>query len=263
MKPWIGASIGLSHWARLASIGVLTLCAAPQAALAQYYFRPYGQLIHQPIEEAPRFAARRSIAAIMASEGFRLVGPLGERGDNIVATGVDARGRWMRFVIDPYEGEVLGAKFIVAPAPAEGADPDASAGRKPAVIGAPTGKPAPAPARGFSHRAITPPPSTTTTTAAPVAPDAKTTTAAPAAPTSPAAPDATATIPAPVAPAATTPIAAPVAPAEVAAGAGPILPPIASSSPLLDVTHAEAARRQPAPEKTPEATPASAQHDGG
>jgi hypothetical protein len=259
MKPWIGASTGLSHWARLASIGALALCAAPQAARAQYYFRPYGHLVHQPFEEAPRFASRRAVAAIVAHEGFRLVGPLGERGDQIVATGVDGRGRWMRFVIDPYEGEVLSAKFIVAPTPAEGADPDAPAGRKPAGIGAPTGKPPPA--RGSSHRAITPPPPAATTTAAapaappaPAAPDAKTTPAAP--------PDATATIPAPVAPAAAATTAAPAAP-PVSARAGSILPPIASTSPLLDVTHAEAARRQPAPEKTPEATPALAPHDGG
>ncbi len=218
MRRKTGIRTEFTQWARLASIGALTLCAAPQAAWAQFFFRPYGHVLRQPIEDEPRFASRRSIAAIVAHEGFRLVGPLGERGDQIVATGVDGRGRWMRFIIDPYEGEVLGAKFIaaLAPTPAEGADRDAPVGRKPMNIGPSAGKPppdpaaakpvaraeppsAPAPARqapiarqptsraqdparGSSHRAITPPPVATTTTAAPVAPTATTTTAAPAAP---------------------------------------------------------------------------------
>jgi hypothetical protein len=82
------------------------------AAQAQFYFRPFAYTFHRPMEEPAPYASRRGVARILSREGYRLVGPLGSRGDQIVAMGVDARGRRVRFIVDPYEGQVLHSRPI-------------------------------------------------------------------------------------------------------------------------------------------------------
>ncbi|WP_159727538.1 hypothetical protein [Methylosinus sp. Ce-a6] len=76
-------------------------------AAADFFFRPFGYAFHQPIPEPAPHVSPRVIAGILEEEGFRLVGALGRRGDQLVATGVDYRGRYRRFLIDPYEREIL------------------------------------------------------------------------------------------------------------------------------------------------------------
>jgi hypothetical protein len=124
---------------------VAALAAGPTAfaesAQAQFYFRPfaYSYSYHRPMVEEPApYGSYRSVARILAREGYRLVGPLGNRGDQVVATGVDADGRRVRFFIDPYEGQVLHSRPIASarayqPSP-ELVDPpeDDSAGAPPA-----------------------------------------------------------------------------------------------------------------------------------
>ncbi|HTO79093.1 MAG TPA: hypothetical protein VMJ31_04880 [Methylocystis sp.] len=77
---------------------------------------PFGRRAGAP------FASRRAIAGLLAGRGLRLEGPLDFEGPNIVAIGVDPAGRARRFVIDPYEGAVLGAR----PLPRMAARPDGS-----------------------------------------------------------------------------------------------------------------------------------------
>jgi hypothetical protein len=99
--------------AKGAATAIALLCAlgaAPQSASAQVFFRPFGTVFHERIvAEPPPYGTRRAIARILSEEGYRLIGPIGERGDEIVATGVDSRGRRMRFLIDPYVGDVVRA----------------------------------------------------------------------------------------------------------------------------------------------------------
>jgi hypothetical protein len=66
------------------------------------------------------FASRRAVAGLLAERGLRLEGPLDFEGPNIVAIGVDPAGRARRFVIDPYEGDVISAR----PLPHMAARPD-------------------------------------------------------------------------------------------------------------------------------------------
>ena len=83
---------------------------APRHATAQgFYPSPYGYYPPRPIfEPEPELAfSRRDVAAILARQGYRLVGPLRDRGDRIVASGVDGLGRMARFVVDPDEGEIV------------------------------------------------------------------------------------------------------------------------------------------------------------
>ena len=85
---------------------------APRHAAAQgFYPSPYGYYPPRPIfepEPEPEVAfSRRDVAAILARQGYRLVGPLRDRGDRIVVSGVDALGRMARFVVDPDEGEIV------------------------------------------------------------------------------------------------------------------------------------------------------------
>ena len=61
----------------------------------------------QPARFTPH--GRRS-STILGEEGFRLVGRIESREENIVATGVDASGVKMRFLIDPYAGDVIYAR---------------------------------------------------------------------------------------------------------------------------------------------------------
>lgn len=105
MKPAVSRSKSFLLWASLAPVCAL----APGQATAQVFFYPFAYTFQRPIVEPEPDVSPRRIAAILAREGFRLVGPLAHRGDQIVATGVDAKGRRSRFIIDPYEGEVLSA----------------------------------------------------------------------------------------------------------------------------------------------------------
>lgn len=100
---------------RLAAFAGATLFIAVSPAAAQLYFRPFFQPFaytfgyEQPVEgEAPaRYGSRRAVASILAREGFRLVGPLGRRGEQIVATGYSRSEGEMRFIVDPYEGRII------------------------------------------------------------------------------------------------------------------------------------------------------------
>ncbi|MBI1868823.1 MAG: hypothetical protein HYS06_11110 [Methylocystis sp.] len=98
-------------WASLAPALAVGALAAPQPAAAQFYFRPFAYFYRAIEEPAPDVSPPR-MASILRREGFRLDGPLGRRGDQVVATGVDAKGRRMRFIIDPYEGEVLSSRRV-------------------------------------------------------------------------------------------------------------------------------------------------------
>ncbi|MBG0811560.1 hypothetical protein IY145_19595 [Methylosinus sp. H3A] len=91
----------------LLALASLAPIAAATPAAADFFFRPFGYAFHRPIPETAPDASPRAIAEILGEEGFRLVGGLGRRGDQVVATGVDRRGRYRRFLIDPYEGEIL------------------------------------------------------------------------------------------------------------------------------------------------------------
>jgi hypothetical protein len=108
----------------LLAIASLAPMAAPTPAAADFFFRPFGYAFHQPIPEPAPNATPQAIAGILSEEGFRLVGGLGRRGDQVVATGVDRRSHYRRFLIDPYEGEILrswrigpegGPGFVEAP----------------------------------------------------------------------------------------------------------------------------------------------------
>ena len=91
--------------------------AVPQHAFAQFFFRPFANIFRTriPDEGPPAFASRPAVASILGRTGFQLVGPLGRRGDQIVATGVSRREGEMRFIIDPYEGRILRAVRLGPP----------------------------------------------------------------------------------------------------------------------------------------------------
>ena len=91
----------------LLAIASLAPIVAATPAAADFFFRPFGYAFHQPVPEPAPNVSPRSIAGILEEEGFRLIGVLGRRGDQVVATGVDRDGRYRRFLIDPYEGEIL------------------------------------------------------------------------------------------------------------------------------------------------------------
>ena len=94
-----------------AILAAAAFIAAPDAQ-AQFYFRPFFNGFNRPIEEPAPYASHQSVVRILARAGYRLVGPLGSHGDQILAMGVDARGNYMRFVIDPYEGQVLHSRPV-------------------------------------------------------------------------------------------------------------------------------------------------------
>jgi hypothetical protein len=95
----------------LSAAFALAALAAPAPAGAQGYPSPYGYYPPPPNIETPYDpdpgAMRERIAATLARLGYRLVGPLRDRGDEIFASGVDATGQMVKFVIDAGEGEVL------------------------------------------------------------------------------------------------------------------------------------------------------------
>ncbi len=104
------------------ALGLALASGAAAPATAQFFFRPFYQSWRYELppddEDIPRYASRRAVARIMAREGYELVGPLGRRGDQIVATGVSRRAGQARFFIDPYEGEVLHVSRLGPPPPA-------------------------------------------------------------------------------------------------------------------------------------------------
>ncbi|MBM3561836.1 MAG: hypothetical protein FJX48_01505 [Alphaproteobacteria bacterium] len=97
----------------------------PQYAFAQFYFRPfaYSYGYQFPDEGPPAYASRPAVASILGRAGYQLVGPLGHRGDQIVATGVSRRDGEMRFIVDPYEGRILRAVRL-GPPPMHGDGPE-------------------------------------------------------------------------------------------------------------------------------------------
>ena len=111
---------------RVSAVLALALACglSPATATAQFFFRPFGYSHHYDLPpeddyEAPRFGSRAAIARILSREGFRLVGPLGRRGDQVVATGINPREGEMRFFIDPFEGVILHGVAIGPPRGAE------------------------------------------------------------------------------------------------------------------------------------------------
>ncbi len=64
-------------------------------------------------------ARRARISARLAQEGYRLIGPLRFDGDAIIAFGVDAEGRRVRFAMDPYSARVLEAQRLRSGEPGE------------------------------------------------------------------------------------------------------------------------------------------------
>ena len=69
-------------------------------------FPPEDRRSSPPVAPSPRFSG---------APGYQLVGPLGRRGEQIVATGVSRREGDMRFIIDPYEGRILRAVRLGPP----------------------------------------------------------------------------------------------------------------------------------------------------
>ena len=100
-------------WISLASTLALAALLTPGQAAAQGFYPPYAYYPPQPIigpepeSEPEPGISRRDVAAILARFGYRLVGPLRDHGDRIVASGVDPRGQMARFVVDSEEGEIL------------------------------------------------------------------------------------------------------------------------------------------------------------
>jgi hypothetical protein len=103
-------SIALAVRASLALTTAFSVLGMAAQAAAQIYFSPYGYTVHRPIDEFEPNITPGRIAAILARQGYRLAGPVGRRGEKIVAFGVDDGGYRMRFVIDPYEGEILSSR---------------------------------------------------------------------------------------------------------------------------------------------------------
>lgn len=120
-------------WRAPLALGFALVCGiGADAAMAQFYFRPFAysyryDLPPPPLEDdgfdGPRFASRRAVARILAREGFELIGPLGRRGDQLVATGVSPREGEMRFFIDPFEGVIIRAISLGPPLQADRPQP--------------------------------------------------------------------------------------------------------------------------------------------
>jgi hypothetical protein len=92
--------------ARIAPAILLTPLAWGQA-FAQNYELPAVDDAGEPIIEPHPDISPHRVALILARHGYRFVGPLQDRGDEILASGVDADGSMMRFVIDPRDDEVV------------------------------------------------------------------------------------------------------------------------------------------------------------
>lgn len=97
-------------WGAPLALSFALVCSAT-AAQAQFFFRPFAHSFDYVVPDdddgpAP-YGSRRAVARILSREGYRLVGPLGHRGEQVVATGVNRREGEMRFFIDPYEGYII------------------------------------------------------------------------------------------------------------------------------------------------------------
>jgi hypothetical protein len=113
------SSLWRSRRLRLA-FGLALACGAAGPASAQFlqpYFHGYRDDLPPDDDELPHYGSRRAIARIIGRAGYELVGPLGRRGDEVVATGVSRRDGQARFFIDPYEGEVLHITRLGPPPP--------------------------------------------------------------------------------------------------------------------------------------------------
>jgi len=116
MKGLLEQTRALVLDARLAPVVLLAALLASEPVWGQGVRSPYG---YDPYDDTPPRSAigsepyyhppawRGLVAKLLARRGYRLVGALREAGDEIIASGVDAGGRRMRFLIDAYEGEVL------------------------------------------------------------------------------------------------------------------------------------------------------------
>lgn len=115
-------------WGAPLALGLALACGAAETATAQFFFQPFARSWRYDLppdeDEVPRYASRGAVARILAREGYELVGPLGRRGDQIVATGVSRRGSQTRFFIDPFEGAVINATRL-GPPPLADDRPDA------------------------------------------------------------------------------------------------------------------------------------------
>jgi hypothetical protein len=97
----------LIFWARFAlALAFIALTTLGQSS-AQDYDAPTQNEADQPIPEPQPDISLQRVALILARRGYRLEGTFPDRGDYIVASGVDARGRMEKFIIDPYDGEVI------------------------------------------------------------------------------------------------------------------------------------------------------------
>lgn len=145
----------------VASLAPISTISAPPSATAEVFFRPFGFTFNQPIPEPAPDVSPRRISAILAHRGFRLVGPLGYRGDQIVAAGVDAHGVRRRFLVDPYEGEILSSWRIgppgAPPAPYGAVVPAEPYGAPEAIPPAESGDPLVIPGVGGETRHSAPP----------------------------------------------------------------------------------------------------------
>ncbi len=92
-------------WPKPLALGFLLACGAANAATGQFFFQPFFHTWRYELppndDDVPRYASRRAVAQILANAGYELVGPLGRRGEQIVATGLSRRDGGMRFYIDP------------------------------------------------------------------------------------------------------------------------------------------------------------------
>ncbi len=126
MSSRVGERKKHTGWSLLALISASSAFWTATAS-AQFYYRPYVDRYYQSEldgyhEQGPRqyrdpsqlegapYASRAAVSTILGEEGFRLVGRIESREENIVATGVDASGVKMRFLIDPYAGDVIYAR---------------------------------------------------------------------------------------------------------------------------------------------------------
>ncbi|HYA81352.1 MAG TPA: hypothetical protein VED87_10515 [Methylocystis sp.] len=128
MRGFLDQMRALVLCACLAPVVALAAFVAAAPAAAQGAYPPYG---YDPYDDYPPRSAlgpgrpfhppvlRGYVARVLARRGYQLVGPLRDEGDEIVAAGVDASGRRMKFLIDAYEGEVL-RSWPIGPAEAYG-----------------------------------------------------------------------------------------------------------------------------------------------
>ena len=137
---WKGAAAALA----LAS-GISAFAAPAQAQ----FFAGWGSQRFQ-IEDG---LSPGEIRASLADQGYRLLGPLRRNGRVLLADVTDRRGRSLRLIVDPFEGEILQRFLKAEPGPARNVPgvaavdpddvdpPDARAAKpRPPVLGKPAPK---------------------------------------------------------------------------------------------------------------------------